>query len=57
MNRTGTMLTLLAMAILKAVGDMCAEDIIDTNPYGALTLLNGSKESLCASPADNAFCE
>ena len=70
MNRTGTLLTLLfATAILMAVAActpreetydrtiMRAERLTDTNPYGALTLLNGRKDSLCASPADSALYE
>ena len=70
MNRTGTLLTLLfATAILMAVAActpreetydrtiMRAERMTDTNPYGALTLLNGRKDSLCASPADSALYE
>ena len=70
MNRTGTLLTLLfATAILMAVAActpreetydrtiMRAERLTDTNPYGALTLLNGRKDSLCASPADSALFE
>lgn len=68
MNRTGTMLALLATVMLMAVAActqretydrtlMRAECMTDTNPYGALTLLNGRKDSLCAGPADSALYE
>ena len=68
MNRTGTMLTLLATAILMAVAActrqetynstiMRAESMTDTNPHGALTLLDGRKDSLCTSPGDSALYE
>lgn len=68
MNRTGTMLTLLATAILMAVAActrqetynstiMRAESMTDTNPHGALTLLDGRKDSLCTSQGDSALYE
>lgn len=68
MNRTGTMLALLATVMLMALAActqretydrtlMRAERMTDTNPYGALTLLNGRKDSLCAGPADSALYE
>lgn len=66
MDRTGTMLILLATVLLMVVAActqretydrtlMRAERMTDTNPYGALTLLNGRKDSLCAGPADSAL--
>ena len=68
MDRTGTMLILLATVLLMVVAActqretydrtlMRAERMTDTNPYGALTLLNGRKDSLCAGPADSALYE
>lgn len=68
MNRIGTMLTFFATVLLLAVAActqrktydrtlMRAERMTDTNPYGALTLLNGRKDSLCAGPADSALYE
>lgn len=68
MNRTGMMLALLATVMLMALAActqretydrtlMRTERMTDTNPYGALTLLNGRKDSLCAGPADSALYE
>ena len=34
-----------------------AESMTDTDPHGALTLLYGHKDSLCAGPADSALYE
>lgn len=36
---------------------MRAESMTDTDPHGALTLLYGHKDSLCAGPADSALYE
>lgn len=66
MNRSGTIITLLATAILMvACGQrdkydstiIRAESMTDTDPHGALTLLYGHKDSLCAGPADSALYE
>lgn len=66
MNRTGTILIILVTAILMtACGQretydstiVRAESMTDTNPHGALTLLHGHKDSLCAGPADSALYE
>lgn len=66
MNRSGTIITLLATAILMVAcgqGDkydgtiIRAESMTDTDPHGALTLLYGHKDSLCAGPADSALYE
>lgn len=66
MNRSGTIITLLATAILIiACGQgkkydstiIRAESMTDTDPHGALTLLYGHKDSLCAGPADSALYE
>lgn len=66
MNRTGTILIILVTAILMtACGQretydstiVRAESMTDTDPHGALTLLHGHKDSLCAGPADSALYE
>lgn len=66
MNRSGTIITLLATAILMvACGQrnkydstiIRAESMTDTDPHGALTLLYSHKDSLCAGPADSALYE
>lgn len=66
MNCSGTIITLLATAILMvACGQgkkydstiIRAESMTDTDPHGALTLLYGHKDSLCAGPADSALYE
>ncbi len=66
MNRSGTIITLLATAMLiTACGQrnkydgtiIRAESMTDTDPHGALTLLHGHKDSLCAGPADSALYE
>jgi len=66
MNRSGTIITLLATAILMvACGQrdkydstiIRAESMTDTDPHSALTLLYGHKDSLCAGPADSALYE
>ena len=66
MNRSGTIITLLATAMLITAcgqGDkydstiIRAESMTDTDPHGALTLLYGHKDSLCAGPADSALYE
>lgn len=66
MNRSCTIITLLATAILMvACGQrdkydstiIRAESMTDTDPHGALTLLYGHKDSLCAGPADSALYE
>lgn len=66
MNRSGTIITLLATAILMvACGQrnkydstiIRAESMTDIDPHGALTLLYGHKDSLCAGPADSALYE
>lgn len=66
MNRSGTIITLLATAMLiTACGQrnkydgtiIRAESMTDTDPHGALTLLYGHKDSLCAGPADSALYE
>lgn len=66
MNRSGTIITLLATAILMvACGQgkkydstiIRAESMTDTDPHGALTLLYDHKDSLCAGPADSALYE
>lgn len=66
MNRSGTIITLLATAILMvACGQrdkydstiIRAESMTDTDPHGALMLLHGHKDSLCAGPADSALYE
>lgn len=66
MNRTGTILIILVTAILMtACGHretydstiVRAESMTDTDPHGALMLLHGHKDSLCASPADSALYE
>lgn len=66
MNRSGTIITLLATAMLiTACGQgnkydstiIRAESMTDTDPHSALTLLYGHKDSLCAGPADSALYE
>lgn len=66
MNRTGTILIILVTAILMtACGQretydstiVRAESMTDTDPHGALMLLHGHKDSLCAGPADSALYE
>ena len=66
MNHTVTILTLLVTAILMtACGQretydstiVRAESMTDTDPHGALMLLHGHKDSLCAGPADSALYE
>ena len=66
MNRSGTIITLLATAMLiTACGQrnkydgtiIRAESMTDTDPHGALMLLHGHKDSLCAGPADSALYE
>ena len=66
MNSTGTILIILVTAILMtACGQretydstiVRAESMTDTDPHGALMLLHGHKDSLCAGPADSALYE
>lgn len=66
MNHTGTILIILVTAILMtACGQretydstiVRAESMTDTDPHGALMLLHGHKDSLCAGPADSELYE